>query len=56
MTIDTAAGIDIHKVRRDFPILKREVRPGVPLIYLDNAATSQRPRTRSSAESKSSTS
>ena len=43
MTIAAAAGIDIHKVRRDFPILKREVRPGVPLIYLDNAATSQRP-------------
>lgn len=42
MTI-SAAGIDLDKVRRDFPVLKREVRPGVPLIYLDNAATSQRP-------------
>jgi cysteine desulfurase/selenocysteine lyase len=43
MTIDTPAGIDINKVRRDFPVLKREVRPGVGLVYLDNAATSQRP-------------
>jgi cysteine desulfurase/selenocysteine lyase len=43
MTIDTPAGIDINKVRRDFPVLKREVHPGVGLVYLDNAATSQRP-------------
>lgn len=42
MTI-SAAHIDLDKVRRDFPVLKREVRPGVQLIYLDNAATSQRP-------------
>ena len=34
---------DIERVRRDFPVLKREVAPGVPLVYLDNAATSQRP-------------
>jgi cysteine desulfurase/selenocysteine lyase len=34
---------DIARIRRDFPILKREVAPGVPLVYLDNAATSQRP-------------
>jgi cysteine desulfurase / selenocysteine lyase len=30
-------------VRDDFPILKREVRSGVPLIYLDSTATSQKP-------------
>jgi cysteine desulfurase/selenocysteine lyase len=30
--------------RADFPILDREVRPGVPLVYLDSAATSQKPR------------
>ncbi|MEJ2447115.1 MAG: cysteine desulfurase [Anaerolineales bacterium] len=30
-------------IRDDFPILKREVHPGVPLIYLDSAATSQKP-------------
>ena len=29
--------------RADFPILSREVRPGVPLVYLDSAATSQKP-------------
>jgi len=34
---------DLARIRRDFPILKREVAPGVPLVYLDNAATSQRP-------------
>ncbi len=35
--------LDIAKIRRDFPILKREVASGAPLVYLDNAATSQRP-------------
>jgi cysteine desulfurase / selenocysteine lyase len=30
-------------IRKDFPILQREVRPGVPLVYLDSAATSQKP-------------
>jgi cysteine desulfurase/selenocysteine lyase len=30
--------------RPDFPILSRSVREGVPLIYLDNAASTQRPR------------
>src|SRR5512143_831512 len=30
--------------RADFPILDRAVRPGVPLVYLDSAATSQKPR------------
>lgn len=29
--------------RADFPILSREVRPGVPLVYLDSGATSQKP-------------
>jgi cysteine desulfurase/selenocysteine lyase len=29
--------------KKDFPILKREVRPGVPIVYLDSAATSQKP-------------
>jgi cysteine desulfurase/selenocysteine lyase len=35
---------DVTRVRKDFPILDREVRPGVPLVYLDNAATSQKPQ------------
>ncbi len=34
---------DPHSIRADFPALAREVRPGVPLIYLDNAATSLKP-------------
>ena len=33
---------DVRSIRRDFPILKREVH-GKPLVYLDNAATSQKP-------------
>jgi cysteine desulfurase/selenocysteine lyase len=35
---------DVARIRKDFPILDREVRPGVPLVYLDNAATSQKPQ------------
>lgn len=33
---------EVEKLRKDFPILSREVR-GKPLIYLDNAATTQKP-------------
>jgi cysteine desulfurase/selenocysteine lyase len=35
--------LDIEKVRADFPILKRETKPGTKLVYLDSAATSQKP-------------
>jgi cysteine desulfurase/selenocysteine lyase len=38
------AGVDVAKVRADFPILSRTVRDGRPLVYLDSGATSQRPR------------
>jgi cysteine desulfurase/selenocysteine lyase len=38
-----AASFDVQRVREDFPILKETVH-GKPLIYLDNAATSQKPR------------
>jgi cysteine desulfurase/selenocysteine lyase len=34
---------DVDAIRRDFPILQREIRPGVPLVYLDSTATSQKP-------------
>ena len=34
---------DIQKIRADFPILSREVY-GKPLVYLDNGATTQKPR------------
>ncbi len=33
---------DVERIRRDFPILHQEVH-GKPLVYLDNAATSQKP-------------
>lgn len=36
-------GLDVEQIRLDFPILKREVRPGVPLVYLDSTATTQKP-------------
>lgn len=36
--------LDTNKIRADFPILARETRPGVPLVYLDSAATSQKPQ------------
>jgi cysteine desulfurase/selenocysteine lyase len=34
---------DVERIRADFPILETEVYPGVPLVYLDNAASSQKP-------------
>jgi cysteine desulfurase / selenocysteine lyase len=37
------SGYDVQKIRRDFPILARDVR-GKKLVYLDNAATSQKPQ------------
>ena len=42
----TARGMtpyDVARIRRDFPILSRQAR-GKPLVYLDNAATTQKPR------------
>lgn len=36
-------GLDVTKIRADFPILRRMVR-GKPLVYLDNAATTQKPQ------------
>ncbi len=35
---------DVDRIRADFPILSRDVRPGVKLVYLDSTATSQKPR------------
>ncbi len=34
---------DVKRIRQDFPILGREVRPGVRLVYLDSTATTQKP-------------
>jgi cysteine desulfurase/selenocysteine lyase len=38
-----APGFDVRRIREDFPILKQKVH-GKPLVYLDNAATSQKPQ------------
>jgi len=42
-TNDAATGFDVERVRSDFPILFREVY-GKPLVYLDNGASAQKPR------------
>jgi cysteine desulfurase/selenocysteine lyase len=39
----SSASFDVARLREDFPILRRTVN-GKPLIYLDNAATSQKPQ------------
>lgn len=41
--IKEAAGLDIDKIRQDFPILKEKIN-GKELIYFDNAATAQKPK------------
>ena len=41
--LKTTKILDIESIRKDFPILKREVN-GKPLIYFDNGATSQKPQ------------
>ncbi len=38
-----AALYDVQRIRADFPILKQKVH-GKPLVYLDNAASTQKPR------------
>jgi len=40
---DWPPGFDVEKVRQDFPILREQVH-GRPLVYFDNAATSQKPQ------------
>ncbi|HSB50757.1 MAG TPA: cysteine desulfurase [Nitrosopumilaceae archaeon] len=39
-----SAKLSIENVRKDFPILTRRVRDDKPLIYLDNASTTQKPK------------
>src|SRR3989338_8619128 len=41
--LKTKMALDVEKIRKDFPILKVKVN-GKPLVYLDNAATSQKPK------------
>src|SRR3989344_3821952 len=42
MVKPATTGLDVTRVRADFPILRQLVR-GKPLVYLDNAATTQKP-------------
>jgi cysteine desulfurase / selenocysteine lyase len=44
MTSPRAGVVDVARIRKDFPILDRTVRGGRPLVYLDSANTSQKPR------------
>jgi cysteine desulfurase / selenocysteine lyase len=41
--LTVSAPLEVARIRADFPILQRTVN-GRPLIYLDSAATSQKPR------------
>jgi cysteine desulfurase / selenocysteine lyase len=43
MSAPAVPSLDVERLRQDFPILSQRVR-GKPLVYLDNAATSQKPR------------
>lgn len=43
MPLQTKSTYNVEAIRADFPILQRRVN-GYPLVYLDNAATSQKPR------------
>jgi cysteine desulfurase/selenocysteine lyase len=42
--VNNMNGLDVARIRADFPILSRQIRPGVPLVYLDSTATAQKPR------------
>lgn len=42
MTVTSAPALDVELLRRDFPVLQRTLH-GKPLVYLDSAATSQKP-------------
>ena len=39
-----ATAFDVQKIREDFPILEQKVHGDRPLVFLDNAASTQRPR------------
>ena len=42
--MEPAQEVELRTLRQEFPVLQRETSPGVRLIYLDSAATSQKPR------------
>ena len=43
VTSPVRTAFDVEKIREDFPVLKQTIH-GKPLVYLDNAATAQKPR------------
>jgi cysteine desulfurase/selenocysteine lyase len=43
-TISDPLRFDVHRIRKDFPVLHQQIK-GKPLAYLDNGATTQKPRT-----------
>jgi len=43
LTSEVRTGFDVEKIRADFPVLKQTVH-GKPLVYLDSAATAQKPK------------
>src|SRR6266581_2193383 len=48
---DISGSFDVRRIREDFPVLKQKVH-GKPLVYLDNAATTQKPRSVIDGESR----
>jgi cysteine desulfurase / selenocysteine lyase len=44
LLLETDTMLDVAAIRADFPILQTEAYPGIPLVYLDSAATSQKPQ------------
>lgn len=43
MVTNASYSPEIEKIRANFPILKRTIKPGIPLVYLDSTATAQKP-------------
>ena len=41
--LEIEKGLDVQAIRKHFPVLEREVK-GRPLVYFDNAATTQKPQ------------
>ena len=44
LALRSTMGLDLDTIRADFPILSRTMDGGRPLVYLDNAATTQKPK------------
>ena len=42
--MERAQEVELRTIRQEFPVLQQETSPGIPLVYLDSAATSQKPR------------